>query len=308
LIIPIIFSQIADLIKQFGEQGDEGKNGIMKDFLSLIVTMGICNLIRLGFTFASARISDLLTSKSLSTMYRESITYIYQNSYRFFTENPSGGILSKIEKFADAYPSFLYVLFDQLISLIILLPGIIIVMVRENMWLGLIFVAYTMIWIGVQLLLNKKQDTLSAKESEERSKKTAYLADTLSNSFNMLSFASQKKEEKKLLDIVESRRKDRFNKNFFFTKARISRNSINIFFKLGIFALGVKFWEIGWIEIATILLVRNYTENLESRLFYLAGMFREISRIFGDSKEMIEIFNTPYEIVDKTQKKLTIPH
>ena len=60
------------------------------------------------------------------------------------------------------------------------------------------------------------------------------------------------------------------------------------------------------ISVGTIVLVQTYALRLFDQMSSLDQVFKRINRSVGESAEMLEIFDTPHEIIDHTQNILKV--
>ena len=69
----------------------------------------------------------------------------------------------------------------------------------------------------------------------------------------------------------------------------------------------MKYWEIGLTTIGTFVLAQTYIIGVAQQLWQLNKVIRKIYESIADSKEMVEILETPYEIKDAPgAKKLVV--
>lgn len=127
-------------------------------------------------------------------IFEQCFAYIHKHSFKFFTNNFSGALVKKISKLVYSYENVVDNFVFNIIRMIIFLPFIIVVVMRKDLAVGLVFLAFITIFSLLQYLFFKRNTSYEIKANEQDSKMTGELSDTISNNFNILTFASLPRE------------------------------------------------------------------------------------------------------------------
>ena len=228
---------------------------------------------------------------------------IEAQSMQFHSNKFSGSLVSQVNKFISAYEQFTDqvvwniapAILDIIIIMIIMLPraplyavGILIFMC--------IFMCFAAFW-------SKKIAPLNAHEASMVNKRTGQLADAITNITAVKSYAGEQQEHKRF----ESWSKKNFDATYTILKAETKRNYCFDTIFLCIYTLVILLILFGrsWFSfsIATLVLVVNYSSTLLGDLWNVHSIFKTMNRIFGDTKEMTEILDTPDDVVDASDAK-----
>jgi len=239
-------------------------------------------------------------------IYEQCFAYIQRHSYRFFTNNFSGSLVKKINKLASSYENiadnFLFVILRTLVFL----PFIIIVVSRKNLTIGLIFIAFVIVFSILQYFLFKRNTSYEIRANEQDSKTTGELSDAITNNFNILTFASLGREITRFGKVVRQR-------EYLTRKKRMRQERMYLFgmllvfvFEIGAIYTAIQAWGSGLISAGVIILIQVYIFELFDQLSNVRNMLKQLNRSVGESAEMLEILDQPHEIVDHTDKQLHI--
>lgn len=146
-----------------------------------------------------------LEPKVMRRIFEQCFAYIHRHSYRFFTNNFSGSLVKKINKLAYSYENVVDNFVFNILRMIIFLPFIIIVVGRKDLTIGLVFLSFIVIFAILQYVFFKMNTSYEIKANIQDSKTTGELADTITNNFNILTFASAPREIKRFGGVIRER-------------------------------------------------------------------------------------------------------
>jgi len=169
--------------------------------------------------------------------------------------------------------------------------------------LGAISVVWVFFIILVNYLFSIYKLKYDIKRSEQDSKVTGVLADSVTNNVNIKLFCGYDRERKYFGDennkLQELRR-------FTWNLASIF-NAVQAIFmiglEIGIMYFAVKLWQKGLVTIGDFVLIQSYIFALFNRFWNFGKIIRRFYEGLGDAEEMTEVLNTPHEIVDKKGAK-----
>lgn len=142
--------------------------------------------------------------------------------------------------------------------------------------------------------------------NEQDSKTTGELADTITNNFNILTFASVPREIKRFDGVIKewerlTRVKRMRGERMFFA------STLLIFaFEIGAIYLAIKARGAGTISAGVIILIQVYIFKVFEQLFNIRQVLKQLNRAIGESAEMLEILDEPHEIIDHSDALLNV--
>gem|GEM_PF-466437 len=157
-----------------------------------------------------------------------------------------------------------------------------------------------------QYFFFKRNTPYEVRTNAQDSKTTGELADTITNNFNILTFASVPREIKRFSGVVKERER--------LTRVKWMRaewmffiSTILIFiFEIGAIYLAIKARGAGTISAGVIILIQVYIFKVFEQLFNIRNVLKQLNRAIGESAEMLEILDEPHEIVDYSDQALMV--
>lgn len=229
----------------------------------------------------------------------QSYDYVTHHSYRFFQDNFTGAISSKVKGLLDGYDKFWaemhHGLTHNLLKSIVSLLSLLFV----NINLGLFVCGWAALYVPIMYGLSVRLNQLSFVETESRHGLIGKISDTMTNIISLFSFSSRKRE----YDIL-----DRFISTDFIPK-QISTYKYD--FKFNIIGWGlyfilyffVLFYMIhlrmmGVISIGDFAFVFGMTYIVSEDIWKATISLQDFSRAMGDIKSCLSILRTPQQDTD----------
>ena len=176
----------------------------------------------------------------------------------------------------------------------------------QNIYLSLILLVWLIIFLFIQYYLYKRNYPHEIKTNLRDSKVSGLLSDTITNNMNIKTFASLDREYEGFNALVSEWRKITRTKWF---RAMVIWTTTGLFTTLlefMIFYVTIVFWKGGTISIGLFILLQIYLFRLLDQMRNIGNVFRYLYQSFSESAEMIEILETPHEVIDNTDMKLNI--
>jgi len=299
VIRPLFYKQFFDVL-----------TGAVPGSSATVTTLtGIIGIV-LAFNAAEwvfARIATYLNvffeCRIMADVANESFEYLEQHSYTFFVNRFVGSLVRRFNRLVDAFEDIVDRFYWDIFTIVLRL-GIIIVIIA---WRSVALAAIMFCWVVIYLVVNYyitmyklKYDEASA---EADSTVTGRLSDTLSNNVTIKLFTNLRHEAKGFSDLTEAQfiaRKRAYNLG---TVIDGIQAAFMIALEFAVFYFAIRFWNQGMLTIGDFVLIQVYIISIFSRLWDFGRVFRTIYRRLADSKEMVEILNTPHEIIDKPAAK-----
>lgn len=158
----------------------------------------------------------------------------------------------------------------------------------------------------MQYIFFKRNTAYEIRANVQDSKTTGELADTITNNFNILTFASVPREIKRFEGVIKER--ERLTRvKWLRSEWMFFGSTILIFlFEIGAIYLAIQARGNGTISAGVIILIQVYIFKVFEQLFNIRQILKQINRAIGESAEMLEILDEPHEIIDHSDKQLHV--
>lgn len=236
---------------------------------------------------------------------RDSSNEIYNHlqaqSQRFHANRFGGALVSQTNKFTSAYERMMDDLIWNIIPGITTLLAAVIVLCFINYIYALLMVIVSILYM---LLMGRRlwrQMPYSADEAGKDSKKTAALADSITNMSTIRAFGNEKYESKRFAGVVETHTKSFkiLAKEVLKTEA-LSHSQTNGFQVLALLG-GLVAVTSFQANVSLLYLLLSYTQAIVNQLWQFSRVVRNINRSLGDSVEMTEILQIQPDIKDPSE-------
>jgi len=259
---------------------------------------------------SSSQISTILlnwvASWWMKDIMLECFQKLHNHSYRFFSNSFSGSLVRQSTKLSNSFDRISDLFTWTLLNIMITLPMMMVLIMRESAILWIIFICFGVLFVALNLRFAKRNLKYERITNERDSKMSWQLSDTITNVFNVMTFASQKREFLSFGKTVNTAR-DLFRKKW----NRITWNYLflNIFsltFRIACLGACIYLWWIWNVSVGIIVLAQLYINRYTTLLYNSERIFRTLNQTIWESTEMIAILKTPPEVQDNSNKKLKI--
>lgn len=183
---------------------------------------------------------------------------------------------------------------------------ILIVVGLQNIYFSAIFLAWIIIFIFVQYRLYKRNYPYEIKANERDSKVSGALSDTITNNFNIKTFASAEREYGFFDGIVTAWKNINRTRWMRAMVIRASTGFMMVGLEFGIFYYAIRLRNHDLLTIGMFVLLQMYIMRLFDQLWSIGNIFRHMYRAFSESAEMLEILDEPHEVQDHSHHKLNV--
>ncbi len=300
---PVYSAKILDIIEEaWGKVTWE----VLKTLYYVLLIIWILWLTRVFTDKISTILLNWVASWWMKDIMLDCFQKLHNHSYRFFSNSFSGSLVRQASKLSNSFDRISDLFAWTILDIIITLPMMMVLVIRENYVLWLIFIGFWILFVALNIRFAKRNLKYERITNERDSKMSWELSDTITNAFNVMTFASQKREYESYSKTVNT------TMNLFRKKwNRIMWNylSLNIFsLAFRIICLWICIW-LRWkwsITVGVIVLVQLYIGRYTSLLYNSERIFRTLNQTIWESTEMLAILKTPPEIQDNSNKKLKI--
>lgn len=250
---------------------------------------------------------NIMESTVMSSLRQNSFDYMMKHSYTFFANNFSGGLVQKVTRFTRAFEGLADTLAFNFMPLTITVIGSIYVTWSIVPLVSIALSIWIIIMIIFSIVFSKWKLKYDAISAEADSKTTSYLADSITNN-NAISFFTGHDYETVGFKEVSN---DQARKQLFSWRlgevVDAFQTGLIALVEFFVFYFAIKYWALGYITVGTFVLAQIYIIGLAQQLWGLNKIIRNIYQSIADSKEMVDILLTKYEIEDvPNAKKLEV--
>jgi len=303
LMPALYYKQIVDLIANF--TGGE-KTLIVSSAISILLIVVYIKVINNVFY----RLADYFMITQYLTLsrkiYLEAFEYVHKHSYRFFSNNFTGSLIKKINKLVWAYDRITDIFIFDISNIAFNAIVVLVIIGMQNIRLSAVFFVWLVIFILTQYFLYKRNYPNEVEANVWDSKVSGVLSDTITNNYNIKTFASLSRESK-YFDSVLLMRKSKNRKRR--SRALVIWSStwlLMVVLEFIIFYLAIKLWSGDLITLWVFVLLQTYMFRLFDELRSIGNVFRHLYESFSEAAEMLEILDEPHEVVDHTSTKLKV--
>jgi ATP-binding cassette subfamily B protein len=298
IVVPIMYKNFFDTL-QIG-----GDIRITVDLLTqIILGIAVLNFVA-WFSVRLAGFSLIpFEVKVMQEIRQKAFDYILGHSFNFFSNNFTGSLVQKINRFTRAFEKLSDRILMDIVPLLVKVIGITVVLIGVDYRLSI----GVLVWISMFCLISynftKIKLKLDVKVAEMDSKVSATLSDAISNHNVIQSFTGVGAESNTFRKVNTEYAKvstKRWNLDEITNAIQTALNYTAEFF---VFYFSIKFWLEGTITTGTFVLLQAYIIGLGYSLWQFGRIVRDLYEATTDAREMVEILHLPYDVKDISNAK-----
>lgn len=288
--VGILFQKIVEF--------DAGDNAA--PLYSLVWTIIIFFIIQIIFY----RINDYTAVWRQTANLRDLEQYIFSklplHSYRFFSENYGGALVSQVNRFLKSYEQFDFVVIFDYLEMFsrIIFSTIILLFIAPP--LGILLGSFAVIFVFAVAYTSMKKAPITREDSAADSKVIAFLSDAITNIVNVKTFARSGKEIKDFKKVSDDRYRKRFRSYRFNAHIRDFRWVIALTFFIVYLFLSISLVTNGSITPATMVAGQIYVFAILNSLLRLHQIIQMTEQLFADAAELTDVLDLEPELKDPT--------
>ena len=303
MLVPIIYKELVDLIINPALDRDYVVWELYKIAGKYAMILWSMFVVWRLFDYAVINIEI----KIMRNVWERCFAYLHRHSYKFFTDNFTGCLVKKVNRFVDANMRILDILSFNIIPMVVISTSILIVMFYYSLYLGFMFILWIIWFVFISVKLNKIRIPYQLEAVKKDTEMTGILSDTITNNLNISVFGAFKREF------------DYYKKNYkewqVVTMKSWWKNALiygalhffTIIIEVLLILITIYLWSKGLITVGFFVLLLTYQTHLTGQLFQVAQLLRNLYYVLSDSAEMIEILDMPNDIKDiKGSKNLEV--
>ena len=297
-ITPLFYKQFFDVISAGGD-----KNFVAKNLVSIIIKIAIFN----GFIWLFYRLATLLNifyqTGTIARLKQQSYDYLMNHSYSFFSNNFTGSLTQRVNRFARSFETLSDRLIWDVLPMIVRFVSIIYILYFINVWIALAIFIWVAVFFIFNIIFSRWKLKYDIKVAEIDSKTTGYLSDTVSNQNTIQLFNGYKFESngyKKVTDEQAKMTKTSWNLDAIMEAVQAF---LGFAIQFLLFYFAIKYWQNNLVTVGVFVLLQVYIISLIDQLWGVTRVIRIAYQSYADAKEMVEIMLLPHEIKDAANAK-----
>lgn len=265
----------------------------------LVLSVAIQAVLVIVSYFADLWGVALLHEKVEKTLYQDTFDYLVEQDYSFFTDRFGGAIVTGASRFAKSYTVFNDVIFfhalPQFFSLVFSL--VIIGYYSLPLAVAVLLMWLFSIWVVVKFAIDRLPLRRSAVAKE--SQQVGELADVITNSLTVKTFAAEVRERERYAVVNNDRGQlylrswRRAVRNAWIVKALCAA------IQMTVLIAGIVLLQHGTINVPIFLLLQVYIFRIVKDIDDSIFIVRQFEVVAGDAQEMTELFEQAPLIQDK---------
>lgn len=293
IIVPLYYKRFFDLIANTSDP-ELTAPVLTSIILSIFALHGIFWLLH-----RVAAYNDInFITKTSATLKTQSFEYLLGHSHSFFSNNFTGSLVQKVNRFARAFDRLADRIIWNLIPILIRMVGVGIILWLVQPIIAYIILGWAIFFLLFNYIFSRWKLKYDIRVAEADSRTTAVLADTVTNHNNVELFSKKKAESANFKNTAEIQAKTHATALHLGTIAEAIQGALILSIEFFIFYFSIQFWKEGDITIGFFVLIQAYILALAYRLWDFGRVVRDIYESYADAKEMVEIMKTPHGIRD----------
>ena len=248
----------------------------------------------------------IIQSQTIARLRQNAFNYLIKHSYGFFANNFLGSLVQRVNRFARAFDVLCDSLVFNIIPLIITIIGSVIITWFVAPIVSILITSWVILFFTFSMIFSRWKLKYDIAVAEADSKITGYLSDSITNNNAISLFTGNKFESDSFKAVTNDQaRKQKLS----WQLGDIVDGTMAfliIVVEFFIFYFTIKYWGQGITTIGTFVLAQTYIIGVAQQLWSLNRIIRTMYQAIADSKEMVEILETPYEIRDIPNAKKII--
>jgi len=239
----------------------------------------------------------------MADLEQASFRFLIGHSYRFFQDSFSGALVQRLNRLPRAFEQFQDAVQQRLISIVISVIGILIVVFRQQVLIGLVVTCWIAIMVGYNAWYVRRKMKEDVVLAEQESKNSGLLSDIISNLLTVKLFSAQKRESATYKNASDTLRTLRYRVWRLHGVNRSIQGAVLVIVQGVVLIVSVRLWSEGRLTAGDIVLLQSYFAILFRCFLEFSRMIRIFYKSFADGEEMVRILETPYDVLDEPNSK-----
>lgn len=291
--IPIFYKRFFDLITN-----SQDKSATADTLVGILLIIFALNGIVWLLYRAGSFVHAYFQTRVLGRLRQNSFNYLIDHSYSFFTNNFTGSLVQRINRFARSFDRISDRVIWNVLPIAVHIVGVSVVIYFINPVITLILVFWMIVFMGFNFFFSRWKLKYNIRSAEADSRTTAVLSDNVTNHNTIQLFTGADIERAGFKEVTDEQTKISslsWNINGIVDAVQ---GALIVTVEFFLFYFAIKYWKDGLITVGSFVLIQVYFVDLIGKLWDFSRIIRDFYEGFADAKEMVEILETPHEIRD----------
>ncbi len=302
VVTPIFYKRIIDVISQGGADRAALSNSLFHNIFFLVAILPTAWFFGRVTQFAVSKFQSLV----IKDLHDFSFEKLQNHSYTFFADNFAGSLVTKSRKFVRAFEVMHDILIDNFWSSFVIFVSIFFVFFVQAPVIAFIFLAMSIIYIAIILLMSRKKVEYDLAETAADSRVTGYIADTITNVLSIKSSSALQREVEEFDKVTGTEAKLRLRAWNYGNKINAIQSGISMVIMIVVTFITAYLWLEGKISAGLFVLVQSYSIAIGQQFWDLGKATTKFTKAFSDMREMVDIFKQVPDVIDSTSPEKSL--
>ncbi len=295
VITPLYFRNFFDILASSTSPANSVPV-LIRILVSILIINGVAVVFRrLGNYF------DSYTSTQVAIDLRQrSFGYFIGHSFGFFSNNFTGSLVQRINRFARSFTNITDRLYYNIIPTLVRVVGILIVLSLTYPTLALVLGIWIIFLLSTSFLSARWKLKYSLLTAEADSRISASLSDAIGNHATIQLFNQKPFENERFGEVVKEHGRLWFARWNVDMVTDSIQAVLSVFIQFAVFYITLKYWGMGLATVGMFVLAQSYIISLNDDLWMASRIIRDIYESFADAKEAVDVMMLSHEIKDSS--------
>lgn len=231
---------------------------------------------------------------------------LLNQSYTFFSNAFSGGLVAKSKRFATSFEKIHDTISINMLATVVHLTGIFIVLFLNIPKIAMLFLVWVVLYVIMTLLFIRVKIKYDLEKAQADSRVTGSFADAVSNVLNVKIFSGKFFEENLFKEVTGDEYEKRL-KSWKLSNIQIaSQGFLMGALQVIILYLMLHWWTEGRVSTGELVLIQTYMLGLFDRLWNLGRDMTKLFESLTDAQEMVDILDQIPDIQDAKDPEIAM--
>ncbi|MBI2588851.1 ABC transporter ATP-binding protein [Candidatus Saccharibacteria bacterium] len=219
-------------------------------------------------------------------------------SYNFFSNRFAGSLVSQTNKFVNSFERLSDALIWNVYPLIISFIFTVIILLPKAPLVVAGLVVFSFIFVPLVWWARRQQIPFNERWASDDTKRTGQLADSISNMMAVKSFGAEEHERQLMMERANNVYSRSIETMVIAMRLEYYTATVQRMINISVIITSVWLAVHHVASVGIVYLSLTYTSQILRRLWDLGNTFRNLTRVFGDAREMTQILEIEPEIED----------
>ena len=293
VITPLYFKNFFDILA-----AAKAPSEAVSSLIKILVAILILNMTSMVFRRLGNFLDNYTSTKVSADMRKRAFDYFISHSYGFFSNNFTGSLVQRINRFARSFTGITDRVYYNIIPTIVRVVGIMIVLGITYPTLALVLGIWVVFLFCTSYLSARWKLKYSLLTAEADSRMSASLSDAIGNHTTIQLFNQKPFENERFGKVVDEHATLWFNRWNVDMVTDTIQAFLSVLIQFAVFYITLRYWGLGLTTVGMFVLVQSYILSLNDDLWMASRIIRDVYEAFADAKEAVDVMKLPHEIKD----------